>query len=184
MFMTRVLSINNLQTRVVLAAHKADVLSPSIALLSSPAPSHQRPSLPRCILVCIISSSSSSPSFILNLKSHSLALAWHPISPHHREHPSQRIHHYRERLCAAHLRLSLSYSTASQPTDMAWRKRVPVYLLHKSVVSIHYADTSNSGAIRSATPSSFFFQVSNLSASLPICVRDSTRGCTHVITAF
>jgi len=98
MFMTRVLSINNLQTRVVLAAHKADVLSPSIALLSSPAPSHQRPSLPRCILVCIISSSSSSPSFILNLKSHSLALACYPISPHHREHPSQRIHHYRERL--------------------------------------------------------------------------------------
>jgi hypothetical protein len=48
----------------------------------------------------------------------------------------------------------------------------------------HYDETSNSGAIRSATPSNFFFQASSLSASLPICPRDSTRGCTHVTTAF
>jgi hypothetical protein len=46
-----------------------------------------------------------------------------------------------------------------------------------------YDDTSNSGAIRSATPSIFFFQASSLSASFPICPPDSTRGCTHVITA-
>jgi len=54
----------------------------------------------------------------------------------------------------------------------------------KRTTTTRYDDTSNSGAMRSATPSNFFFQASSLSASLPICPRDRTRGCTHVITAF
>lgn len=54
----------------------------------------------------------------------------------------------------------------------------------KRTTPTHYDDTSNSGAIRSATPSNFFFQASSLSASFPICAPDNTRGCTHVITAF
>jgi hypothetical protein len=86
-------------------------------------------------------------------------------------------------------------STASQPyrastkspSHHSLRDSDSIYsqtLVGRRSTPTHYDDTSNSGAIRSATPSNFFFQPSSLSASFPICARDSTRGCTHVITAF
>ena len=134
-------------------------------------------------------------------------------APHHREHSSrfhsQRIHRFiftsrqvRPLLLGktgtAQLRLhSVRYSfTAYKYGVVKTCSSVPITQVYgfKTLSSeqentgqpalTDYADTSNSGAIRSATPSNFFFQASNLSASLPICVRDRTRGCTHVITAF
>jgi hypothetical protein len=81
--MTSVLSINNLQTRVVLAArihtlpHSTTDVHPRSTLPASPsspspAPSRQRPRLPRCILVCIISITLHLQSLLILLPSFSL----------------------------------------------------------------------------------------------------------------
>ena len=77
---------------------------------------------------------------------------------------------------------SLHASTVTEKHSlgkMQWCRR-----RRKRTTTTHYDDTSNSGAIRSATPSNFLFHASSLSASFSICPRDNTRGCTHVITAF
>ena len=221
------LSINNLQTRVVLAAriplshthsttdvHPRSTPSPSSP---SPPPSRQRPRPPRCLLVCIISIIP--PSLISTSTHPSQFLSEFPGTVFHRRCPSSEKclnpvlwnlcpsllastlphPHHRKASSLAYMFFSIFQGTCVTQSSFTHSFTAYLYGVEKTcsgvlVDSIHrnihrdtytdYADTSNSGAIRSATPSNFFFHSSNLSASLPICVRDRTRGCTHVITAF